>query len=230
MTVLASGAFAQSDDAPGAAISLTGGAGSTSAATGVALGGSALLDMTDWTALEVQGAYLDRGAGADAVHAGASLLVNFVPVRARVVPYAAVGAGVYRASFDLADPRFFGPVGTQFPPDARVCPAPGTGIGFGPGMGFGPGTAECPADAAGYRGVGQMSRFYARRMGPMVVPAAGHWQTRSFTDPAMTFGGGLRFNVNERLMIRPDVRALTVFASGDTHTLLVYNVSIGYRF
>ncbi len=42
--------------------------------------------------------------------------------------------------------------------------------------------------------------------------------------PAMSFGGGLRFNVNEHLMIRPDIRALPVFAEGETHTLGVFGV------
>jgi hypothetical protein len=36
--------------------------------------------------------------------------------------------------------------------------------------------------------------------------------------------------VNERVMVRPDVRALVVFAEGDTHTLGMFGVQIGYRF
>jgi hypothetical protein len=64
----------------------------------------------------------------------------------------------------------------------------------------------------------------------MSVPAGGVWETRSFMDPAMSVGGGLRFNVNEHLMVRPDIRALIVFADGDTHTLGVFGVQLGYRF
>jgi hypothetical protein len=56
------------------------------------------------------------------------------------------------------------------------------------------------------------------------------WDTRSFTDPAINIGGGLRLNINEHLMVRPDMRALVVFANGDTHTLGVFNVQVGYRF
>ena len=67
-------------------------------------------------------------------------------------------------------------------------------------------------------------------MGPMSVPAGGVWEPRSFVDPAMSVGGGLRFNVNEHLMVRPDIRALIVFADGDTHTLGVFGVQLGYRF
>jgi hypothetical protein len=230
VTLITSTAFAQSEIAPRTAISFAGGAGSTTSTTGVALGGSALFDLNDRASLEAQGTYLDRGAGADALNASVSLLVNLVSSRERIVPYAAVGGGVYRASFDLADPRFLGPVGAQFAPNSMVCPAPGSGIGLGPGAGFGPGTAACPATAAGHWGVGQMGEFYARRLGALVVPAGGAWETHSFTDPALSFGGGLRFNVSEHLMVRPDVRALVVFADGETHTMAVYGVSVGYRF
>ena len=170
------------------------------------------------------------GAGTDAVSVNGSLLVNLVSARERLVPYAAVGGGSYRTSFDLADPAFFGPNQHQFGPGSLVCPAPGTGIGPGPGSGFGAGTGTCPGTAAGYWGVGQMPDFYARRLGPMAVPSGGAWDTHSFTDPAVSIGGGLRFNVHEHLMVRPDVRALVVFADGETHTLAVFGVQLGYRF
>jgi hypothetical protein len=75
-----------------------------------------------------------------------------------------------------------------------------------------------------------MPGFYARRLGPMSVPAHGVWETRSFTDPAINVGGGVRFNVNEHLMVRPDIRALVVFADGDTQTLGLFGVQLGYRF
>jgi hypothetical protein len=226
----ASTALAQSDIAPRTAVSFVGGFGSTTQTTGVALGGSVLFDLNDRTSFEAEGTYLDRGTGANALSASGSLLVNLVSSRRQVVPYAVVGGGMYRASFELANPQFLGQVGTQFAAGSTVCPAPGTGIGPGPGAGFGAGTGTCPAIAAGYWGVGQMSNFYARRLGPMVVPVGGGWATRSFTDPAVSVGGGLRFNVNEHVMVRPDIRALMVFADGDTHTLAVFGVNVGYRF
>jgi hypothetical protein len=230
IAVAASTALAQSDIAPRTAVSFIGGAGSTSSATGVALGGSWLFDLNDRASLEAQGTYLDRGAGADALNVGGSLLVNLLSAGDRVVPYAALGGGVYRSSFDLANPAMLGPVGAQFAQGSVVCPAPGTGMGPGPGAGFGPGTGTCPGAVAGYWGVGQMPGFYAHRLGPMSVPAGGAWETRSFTDPAVSVGGGLRFNVNEHVMVRPDVRALVVFADGETHTLGVFGVQLGYRF
>jgi hypothetical protein len=186
--------------------------------------------MNDRTSVEAQGTYLDRGAGTDAVSVSGSLLVNLLPSPKRIVPYTAVGGGLYRTSFDLAKAALLGPIAAQFGPGSVVCPAPGTGAGPGPGTGFGSGTGTCPAAVAGYWGVGEMPRFYARRLGPMGVPVGGAWETRSFTDPAMSIGGGVRFNVNEHVMVRPDVRALVVFAAGETHTLGVYGIQLGYRF
>jgi hypothetical protein len=230
ITLLAATALAQSDLAPRAAVSFLGGAGSTRSTTGVALGGSWLFDLNDRASVEAQGTYLDRGAGADALSVNGSLLVDLIPARERIVPYAAVGGGLYRASFELANPAFLGPVAAQFGPGSTVCPAPGTGIGPGPGAGFGVGTGTCPADVAGYWGVGRMPGFYGRRLGPMVVPVGGAWESRAFTDPALSLGGGVRFHVNDRVMVRPDIRALVVFADGDAHTLGVFGVQVGYRF
>jgi hypothetical protein len=228
--LLASTALAQSDIAPRMAVSLFGGTGVTASTTGVALGGSWLFDLNDRASVEAQGTYFDRGVGMDALSVNGSLLVNVLPPRERIVPYAAAGAGMYRTSFDLANPALFGPVGAQFGAGSVICPAPGTGTGPGLGAGFGPRPGTCPAAAAGYWGVGQMPGFYARRLGPMAVPVGGAWATRSFTDPAVNFGGGLRFNVNEHVMVRPDVRALVVFADGNTHTVGVFGMQIGYRF
>jgi hypothetical protein len=226
----ASTALAQSDAAPRTAVAFVGGFGSTTSTTGAALGGSILFDLNDRTSLEAEGVYLDRGSGASALSATGSLLVNLLPARERIVPYAAAGAGFYRASFDLASPQLLGPVGPQFSPGSTVCPGPGTGVGPGPGAGFGPGTGTCPATVAGYWGVGQMPGFYGRRLGPLVVPAGGMWAARTFTDPAFGLGGGVRFHINDRLMVRPDIRALTVFADGDTRTMAVFGVNVGYRF
>ena len=230
ITLLASPALAQSEIAPRTALSLMGGAGSTTSATGVALGGSWLFDVNDRASVEAQGTYLDRGPGANAQSVSGSLLVNLLRARERIVPYAAVGGGMYRTSFELANPALLGPVGTQFGPGSVVCPAAGTGIGPGPGAGFGPGTTTCPADVSGFWGVGQMPGFYARRLGPMGVPAVGAWESRAFTDPAVSIGGGLRVNVNEHLMVRPDLRALLVFADGASYTVGVFGMQIGYRF
>jgi hypothetical protein len=219
-------AFAQSD--PRMAVSGTVGVASGASDTGLAVGGALLFDVHEHVSIEGEGLYLNRGRGADALFAGGALLVNFVPASEPLVPYAAVGGGVYHVSFDLAEPRFLGPVHSQFGPGSTVCPAPGSGFGSGPGPGFGSGT--CTGTAAGYLGVGELPNFYARRLGALVVPGGGGWEERAFTDPALNIGGGLRFNVSERLMIRPEARALVVFGDGQTHTFGVFVVHIGYRF
>ena len=231
MTMVAVGAptaFAQSE--PRAAVSASVGVGSGSSDTGVAVGGALLLDVHEHVSVEGQGVYLGRGKGADAFSAGGAVLINLVPTSAPLVPYAAIGAGVYRVSFDLANPRFLGSVGTQFGAGSTVCPAPGSGVGSGPGPGFRSGTGSCPATVVGYWGVGALPDFYARRLGPLAVPRSGAWESRAFTDLALNIGGGLRFNISERLMVRPDVRALVVLADGEAHTLGVFVVHVAYRF
>lgn len=64
----------------------------------------------------------------------------------------------------------------------------------------------------------------------LAFPRDGVWEARSFTDSAPSVGGGFRFNVTDRVMLRPDVRALVIFADGDTHTLATFGVHLGYRF
>ncbi len=85
-------------------------------------------------------------------------------------------------------------------------------------------------DRPWYWGVGALSTFYARRLGALDLPRGGQWGTRDSTDPALSIGGGLRFNVTDRLMVRPDARALVVFGDGLTHTVGVFIVHVGYRF
>lgn len=202
------------------------GTATNSADTGLAAGAALLFDAHERIALEAQGAFLQRGAGADAFTLAGSILLNLVPAGRQVVPYLAAGGGVYHVSFDLDRPRFLGPTGLQFGPGAQVCAAPGTGFGAGPGFASG----TCPTNAAGYWGVGAMPSFYAGRLGALTFPRGGAWGTRSFTDPAVTLGGGLRFDIGEHLVVRPDARAVLVLADGDTHTLGVFVLHVGFRF
>jgi len=43
-------------------------------------------------------------------------------------------------------------------------------------------------------------------------------------------GGGLRFQVAEHVMLRPDARALVMLADADTHTIAVFVINVAYRF
>lgn len=228
LSFAASPAVAQSESR--VAVSGSVGVATDSAETGVAAGGALLFDLHERISLEGQGTYLKRGEGADGYTLQGSVLVNLLPASGSLVPYAAIGGGFYHVSFDLDTPRFLGPAGTQFASGTRLCLAPGSGFGFGPGPGFGSGTGTCPATVGGYWGVGSLPLFYARRLGALDFPRGGQWGARDFTDPALSLGGGLRFNVSDRWMVRPDARALVVFGDGHTHTVGVFVVHLGYRF
>jgi hypothetical protein len=180
---------------------------------------------------------MDRGPGAEALDVNVSLLVNLLTDR-RANPYVAVGGGIYRASFDLDNRRFLGMMGS-LPTGAQIVP---TGGGWGM-MGGAPGGYSGGAgwmmdnfrwNDATWSGPhytsGQMPMFYANRLGAMMVPADGRWGERTFTDPALTFGGGVRLDVTRSLYVRPDVRALMVVADGDTFTVGTFSVGLGYRF
>ena len=192
---LASTAYAQSETAPRGSAAFIGGLASTSAATGVMLGGSMLFDLGEHLGLEGEATYLDRGTGADGFSASGSLLLNLLSSRGRIVPYAAIGGGVYRASFAVEDTDLMGPF------------------------------ASPPASYWGMRGIPE---FYGRRMESVMDRMM--WGRNSFTDPAASIGGGLRFNVSNRIMVRPDVRARLIFADGDTHAMAVMAFNVGYRF
>jgi hypothetical protein len=76
----------------------------------------------------------------------------------------------------------------------------------------------------------QMPMFYASRLGQMMVPANGVWGRRSFTDPALALGGGVRIDLSDKVYVRPDARALLVVGGGDTYTIGSVSVGVGYRF
>ncbi len=78
--------------------------------------------------------------------------------------------------------------------------------------------------------LGQMPMFYANRLGSMTVPQNGMWGMRSFTDPALSLGGGVRLDLTQRLSVRPDARALVVIGNGDSYTIGVFSFNVGYRF
>jgi len=213
-----------------ATVSVTGGLTTGMHGTGPVLGGSATYDLNDWFSIEGSAAYFDRGLGADALSAAASLLVNVVPSARKTVPYFAIGGGVYRASFDLGGTRFLGGMAPQFGPGTQLVPVRGMG-GFGMMAGgyAGPVVWEGPWNGASFT-TPHMPAFYANRMGVMTVPADGRWGMRSFTDPALVVGGGVRLALTPHLSVRPDVRAITVFGGGHMNTLGAFSLNLGYRF
>lgn len=227
-------AFAQPAAGSPVSVSFGSGAVSTSSATRVTFAGAINVQISDRASIEGETRYLDRGPGADGLAATGTFLVDLMKPQSRVVPFAMVGGGIYRASFDMNHPAFMGDRWMQFMPTAQF--RPWTPVM--PGSGFMHGAPVIPVPVipsamhqAGYGyGFQQMPMFYASRMGAMTIPQGGMWERRSFTDPAMAIGGGVRLRDIGHLTLRADARALVLFANGDTHTLGVFGFNVGYRF
>jgi hypothetical protein len=75
-----------------------------------------------------------------------------------------------------------------------------------------------------------MPGFYARRLAAMPFRPAVAFEARTFTDPAVTMGGGVRVTLATHLELRPDARAIVVLDGGNSHTIGVVGVNVGYRF
>lgn len=177
---------------------------------GSSIGATFSRDLGRRFGVEASGAYLGQGMDADALSLSASLLLYLRSNHQKVAPYLAVGGGLYRASFDMGNDRFGGPMGNGGFGNGMM----GSGNGM---MGYGPGYP-----GAGY---GQMPMFYGNRMGGMMGSG-----NRNFSDPAVSVGGGLRIGVGSKLDLRPDARALVVTSDGETYTVGLLTVSLGYRF
>jgi hypothetical protein len=78
--------------------------------------------------------------------------------------------------------------------------------------------------------VNDIPMFYARRLDTIMSGGNGRWPPRSFVDPALTFAGGVRFDLTPRVYIRPDVRSLLVFGNGDTMMVTTAGLGVGVRF
>ncbi len=235
LAVAAGTANAQSSASPGTishptSAGVLGGVSAGSGDAGASAGGVLTFEVSDWVAVEARGIYMQRGSGAHGLEVtGTSLLTIARSERTRA--YLAVGGGLYRARFDLGDARFLGRMSSEFPGGTRFVPVNGM-PGFGmmdSGMTFNGDIWRDPWTGPRFT-ANQMTTFYANRLGQMTIPADGRWRMRSFTDPALTLGGGIRVDVTDRLYVRPDVRALVVFARSDRMILANMTLGIGYRF
>lgn len=236
LVVLAAGAVsAQSSGSPGTiphpmSAGLLGGVSAGSGNAGGNIGGVLTFDVTERVAVEGRGIYMRRGSGAHGLEVTGTMLLT-VARSERTAPYVAVGGGLYRARFDLGDDRFLGRMGSAFAAGTRFVPVQGM-HGFGimnSGTTFN-GSIWTDAWTGPTFTASRMPMFYANRLGQMTVPLNGHWGMRSFTDPVLTLGGGIRIDLTDRLYVRPDVRALLVFANNDRLVLTNMVVGIGYRF
>lgn len=248
LTLIAPGiAAGQAADRSDGRVSLTflGGASAGSGDTGAALGATLLFDVSPRVGIEARSVYMDRGPGSSAFDLTANVLVKLLD-SGRANPYVAVGGGAYVAMFDLGNRQLFGMMGTGVPAGSQLVTLPG-GQGWGamPGAGmvgwtlgqsYGPGWMtgsgfmwnNAPQTGPTFAGSG-MPMFYARRMGAVTVPSTG-WHMRSFTDPALSFGGGVSVDLRRGMYVRPDVRMLMVFGGDETMTVTTATLSFGYRF
>lgn len=202
-------------------LSVASGLATGSSETGVAVSSAIAFDISARMTVEGTVGLADRGPGAGAVYATGGVLFHLVPPGPRARPYVAMGAGVYHARFDMGHQRFFGGMGSTYPAGTLMTPLTGmSGFGMMGGSGQTLGTFY----------PGQMSGFYTARLGAMSVPAGGGWGMRSFTDPAVSLGGGVTIALTEHLFLRPDARALLVFVDGDSSTVGIVTLGLGYRF
>lgn len=185
---------------------------------GAAVGGTIVRDLGSRLAVEGSGAYLARGMGADGLSLSANLLVHLRSRHEKAVPYLAAGGGIYRASFDMGNSRFYGPMG-------------GGMMGGSYAGGYGMMGGYSPSSPDGPWNFGQMPMFYANRMGNMTYSQDGRFYgQRAFTDPAVSLGGGIRIDVGSKLFLRPDARALVALSNGGSYTVGLFTVSLGYGF
>lgn len=197
-------------------ISAVGGAAAGEGNAGGAGGLTIAYDFSDRFAIEARGVYADRGAGQMGADLTASLLVNLMTGR-RALPYVAVGGGFYRAMFDLDNPRLFGMMGAW--------PA---GQTFGQGWMMDSFMWNNSTIAGPTFTRSEMPAFYGRRMDSVTSGRQSHM--RSFTDPAITVGGGINIALTDTWHARPDVRAVTILGAGDALTIGTVTFSVGYRF
>ena len=175
---------------------------------GAALGAVLVRDLGSRLAIEGSGAYLGHGMGSSAFALSANLLVQLRARSEKVVPYVALGGGLYRASFDMGN-RQSGSMGGM--------------MNYGMMTWSGP-VSTWPTSAFA------MPMFYANRLAGRTDWQARGYGRESFNDPALNIGAGLRIDLGSRLFLRPDARALVVARDGDTHTVGVFTVNFGYGF
>lgn len=208
---------------------LLGGVSAGSGDAGASAGALLTFDATDRVAVEARSVFLQRGSGTHGLELTGAALMSIAAGR-RAAPYIAVGGGLYRASFALGDDRLLGGMGSQFPSGTQFVPVRGMGFGMMTGGTTFTGSASMDTWTGPTFTASQMPAFYANRLGQMAIPSNGRWMMRSFTDPVVTIGGGIRITVTDRVYLKPDVRALLVFAGGDRMVLTNMVVGVGYRF
>lgn len=239
VSVAAATATAQPASDPRFAVTVNGGVGMGENRTGGALGASVGVALSSRVAGEFETVFADRGPGVTALSFEGRMQISLMPPGARLVPQVVVGAGAYRSQFDFDNRQMFGAYGQMSPQQF------GAAMGMPGAVPFAGTTWRAGQAGSGYHGsmwtvvnqsgvtvpvnMPQIPMFYAQRMGTMGFGYNGQG-SRTFTDPALVFGGGLTYNATEHLFIRPEARALMVIAQGDTYTVGFVTARVGVRF
>lgn len=177
--------------------------------SGVAVGGSLVLDLSGGFALEGSGAYVDRGAGSTATSLSVNAILHLASRDEEAVPYLVAGAGLYRASFDTRIARFDGP-------------APS-----GP-MGSGRYRHVMKPSPPGWD-LGELPAFYADRVAAGIA-SEGRTGVLTFADPAVGLGAGMRVRLGRAWAMRQDARVQLVMRNGDVYALGAFTVQVGRDF
>jgi len=202
MSLVAIPAAAQSTSNRPFAVGGIGGFSAGRGNTGGSVGGTISFDVSNRITAEARGVYGDRGQERNGVEVSGTMLFTLAR-SSRTSAYAGVGGGMYHTRFDVGNP--------------------GGGFGGDHGVfsqGFLNGLALTRR---------QVPRFYADRLNQIAFPTE-PGEIRSFTDPALTFGAGLKIDLTSRIFVAPDVRGLIVFSRGDHMTLVTMGASAGVRF
>lgn len=209
---------------PRGAVIAAGGLTAASGTSGGALGVTAIFSLTDRVAIEGSGVFSMSHMNGDSQAVTGSLLVNLLPARERdrIVPYVAGGLGLYRSSFDM-DRIGFSSFMNQYPAYTGMM-----SLGRG-AFGMMSGAYGTSAPGGPVYTPGNMPGFYANRMGTF-APMNGRFGMRSFTDPAVSFGGGVQIRSGKHFVVRPDVRAVMAIADGSQRTVAVATIGLGYGF
>lgn len=210
--------------APRGVIIAAGGLSAASGTSGGSFGLTTTFTLNERVALEGSGIFSMAHGSMDTQSVTGSLLVNLLPAREteHVVPYVAGGLGLYRAAFDM-DGMGFGGFMNRYPGYSGMMSLPGGGFGMMQGS-YGTYVTGSPVFTPA-----NMPGFYANRM-DILTPTNGRFGMRSFTDPAVSFGGGVQIRAGEHFVVRPDARAIVAIANGDRRTVGVVSIGLGYGF
>jgi hypothetical protein len=172
-------------------------------------------DVSDRIAVEARALHITSGAGESGFQMTGALLLTLARTD-RAEAYVAAGGGISRASFDMDDEHMFGGMNGQYSVGMSFAAMPGMS-----GFVMTNGTTYTAS---------RMPAYYANRLGTMTVMPSGQWGMRTFTDPAMVIGGGLKLNLTERLYVTPDVRGIIAFSGGHHAASMTMNLGFGVRF